>query len=133
MTEPQTIKEAVSVLQKSIQAVLPDMEVSVNINLAPRRNINKTVIEKKAETETNVQEIPDQLSKDIDQIALRNFLNSYAKQAGKTKALKLVQEYAEGSKNPDDIPNEKYNDLVKQIATDCPGLEIPSYHDPEAA
>ena len=132
MSEPQTIKEAVNVLQKSIHAVLPDLEVSVNINLAPKRNINKTVIEKTAEPETNVQEIPDQLSKEIDLIALRNFLNAYAKQAGKTKALKIVQEYANGSKNPDDIPVESYNSLVKQIATDCPGLEISFNEDPEA-
>jgi len=123
MTEPQTIKEAVSVLQKSIQAVLPDMDVSVNINLKPAAT---------ALDSTQREPIPDKLSKEIDQIALRNFLNAYAKKAGKTKALKLVQEYAEGSKNPDDIPNEKYNDLVKQIATDCPGLEI-SFEDPEAA
>jgi len=111
-------------VQKSIQAVLPDMEVSVQINLKP------------AATALDIPQrepIPDKLSKDIDLIALRNFLNAYAKQAGKTKALKIVQEYANGSKNPDDIPVESYNSLVKQIATDCPGLEISfNNEDPEA-
>ena len=112
-----TIKDAVEQLQTSIQAAMPDMGVAVNISLTALPATN---------TNTNTPEpIPEKLAQEIDLIALRGFLNSLVKEAGKKETLALVKTFTNGdSINPDDIPVEKYQELVNTVTKNYPNLEL---------
>lgn len=121
-----TIKEAIEDLQRSIQAAMPGMEVSVNINIKPAATPAATPAAATPE-ETQAIELPDEmpedLAKEIDLAALKKTLNAYARQVGKTQALKLVKNFA-GSHNPADIPQKDYNDVLSLMGKDINVLEI---------
>jgi len=105
MKEPKTIQEAITLLQKSIEIVLPGMAVAVNISLAAKEGV-------KAVEQLDIE---PEVAKKIDMEALRAVLNAYAKKVGPTDAIELVKSFTGGSKNPVDIPVEKYNDLLDAI------------------
>ena len=113
--KPKTIKEAIMVLQESISAAIPDMDVTVNISLSADDNSVSTKI---------IQDIPEDLAKAIDLAALRSYLNAYVKKAGAKEALILVGKYTDGSKDAADIPVEKYADLVKEISKKYPKMVL---------
>jgi len=113
--EAQTIKEAIMVLQESISAAIPGMDVTVNISLSADDNSVSTKI---------IQDIPEDLAKAIDLAALRSYLNAYVKKAGAKEALILVGKYTDGSKDAADIPVEKYADLVKEISKKYPEMVL---------
>lgn len=118
--KPKTIKEAVEVLQKSIAAVLPGMQVSVSINLVSL----DTQYDTQEVTIKLPKDIPEDLEKAIDLAALRTYLNSYVKKAGAEKAIKLVGKYTSGSKDAADIPVEKYPDIVSEISEEYPEMVL---------
>ncbi len=119
--EPKTIREAVEVLQKSIGAVLPGMTVTVNIGLSAVTQGGERITKKATDVP---EEIPKDLTEYIDLEALRAFLNIYVKRAGASKAINLVKEFTSGSKDPKDIPEEKYKDLVARITKEYPDMEL---------
>jgi len=107
MKQPQTIKDAVELLQNSVAKVLPGMIVSVNISLVSDR------AEEQVESEP-LQEAKEQNASDLQSI--RDCLNAYAKSVGTAKAIALVKSFTpEKTKNPADIPPEKYNDMLDQM------------------
>ena len=117
MKEPQSITEAVYLLQKSIGVALPDMEVSVSINLLPKQETTtETIIDIKVNdpVEVKAEEIMD--AKDLKVI-----LNAFMANVGKTEAIKLVKSFTtNGSTKAADIPEAKYNELLKAIS----GVEL---------
>lgn len=117
-----TIKEAIEDLQRSIQAAMPGMEVSVNINIKPAATPAAATPEETQAIELP-DEMPEDLAKEIDLAALKKTLNAYARQVGKTQALKLVKNFA-GSHNPADIPQKDYNDVLSLMGKDINVLEI---------
>jgi len=120
-----TIREAVALLQQSIAAAMPDMEVSVNISLQAKeveqvkaKPVLKAV--KKTEAKSEVE-----ASKMIDAKDLKMILNAFMKKVGKDEAIKVVKKFTpKGTVRATDIPESKYNDLLKAIASAEEVLEI---------
>ena len=117
MKEPQSITEAVQLLQKSIGAALPDMEVSVNINLLPKQVTTETIIDIKVNEP--VEEV--KAEKIMDAKDLKVILNAFMGKVGKTEAIKLVKSFTtNGSTKATDIPKAKYNELLTAMS----GVEL---------
>jgi len=107
VSDPKTIKEAVEQLQASIQAALPGMGVTVSINMVPLNNKAQEPVNGKNEVAVKTDPIT------LDN--LRALLNAYVKTAGKDKALNLVGKYSNGTKNPADIPEADYPEIIKAM------------------
>ena len=103
MTQEQTIKDVLEALHDAMQKALPDMEVYINIQVGPKREAAANVEPKTQDTENHPPETLDNL---------RVMLNAFAQSAGKDKALELVSKYANGSKNPADIPSADYSEVI---------------------
>jgi len=119
--KPLHIQNALNEIEAYVQQGFPEMDVCVHISMMPKQQATaRPVLE-------IPDEIPEQLSKDIDLLALKNFLNNFVKKAGKEKALSVVKDYANGSVDPAEIPAEKYNDLVTEVMAICPDLKIVTF------
>jgi len=109
-------------VQSLFAAEMPGMAVSINIS------ISSGTTTESIPDEPVVKNIPDEmpadLVHDIDLAALRATLNSYVKQVGPDRAIKLVSKYTGGSKNAADIPPDKYMDLVQEIVKQFPEMAL---------
>jgi hypothetical protein len=118
-----TIREAVSSLQQSIAAAMPDMEVSVNISLQAKEAI-KQVKEKPVKLKP-VKEPEIEAAKMMDAKDLKAILNAFMAKVGKDNAIKVVKKFTpKGTLKATDIPEAKYNALLKEIAKAEKDLEI---------
>ena len=107
MTQEQTIKDVLEALHDAMQKALPEMDVYINIQVGPKREGAAKVGSDNSSTETQGTEEPPET---LDN--LRTMLNAFAQSAGKDKALELVGKYANGSKNPADIPSADYSEVI---------------------
>ena len=123
----KAINKELQRLQGLFAAELPGMAVTVNISISSGTTTESLPDEVPAEqvkTEKLPAEMPKDLVHDIDLAALRATLNSYVKQVGPDRAIKLVSKYTGGSKNAADIPAEKYMDLVQEIVKQFPDMAL---------
>ena len=108
-----TIEDAIKELEWAISQALPGMTVTVCINLSSGvghvdgKSIQEPSKDKQHDKETTKATIT------LDE--LRYMLNAHVKAVGKAKVFALVEKYADGSRNPADIPVTRYVDLIKEI------------------
>ncbi len=118
------VRDLVKELRDAIQMELPeDVEAVISLDIrlktlpietaepVPEKTEDKQDGPKPdVETEAKAKKPPP----DLD--GLRATLNAYVKTAGKDAAFSLVEKYTGGSKNPADIPVEKYNDILDEMS-----------------
>ena len=113
----QTIKDVLEALHDAMQKALPDMDVTINIQVGAKKN---TAEVKKEEPVTAPEGAPAEATAEApatetNLACLKATLNAYVKAAGKKKTFELVREFTNGSDNPADIPPKKYPKIFARM------------------
>ena len=126
--EKRKVRDLVKELRDAIQMQLPeDVEAVISLDIRlktmpvksdDKPAANDVVTDQTVETDQTEQtaETEQTEKQKIDMEGLRATLNAFVKTAGKEAAFALVEKYTGGSKNPADIPPDKYNDLMDDMS-----------------
>jgi glutamate synthase domain-containing protein 3 len=116
MKKPNTIETEIRRIQEAIALILPDMDVTVSINMTRKKNPGETPIVKGVvwdDAEVTADPVDDKPPMDLEQV--KSLLNAYVRSAGKDKALELVKKYSNGSDKPADIDPADYHKLIADM------------------
>ena len=116
MKKPNTIETEIRRIQEAIALILPDMDVTVSINLTRKNFPDEKPIVKEVvwdDTEVTAESVDDKHQMDLEQV--KSLLNAYVRSAGKDKALALVKKYSNGSGKPADVNPADYHKLIADM------------------
>ena len=116
MKKPNTIETEIRRIQEAIALILPDMDVTVSINMTRKNFPDEKPIVKEVvwdDTEVTADTAVGKTPIDFEQV--RTLLNSYVRSAGKDKALALVRKYSNGSEKTTDIDPADYHKLIADM------------------